>query len=371
MRKEDILLFNLARKDSSIDFYSFSGIDWDYFLKTARSMRIAPFIYYNIKDKNFNQDIVFKLKEEYKKNLFANILILDELKKVADSFFEPKIEFILLKGAALIQNVYPDFGVRPLSDLDLLIKFKDLKEANTILENLGFTPLETALTYKRPKVLRDSSTRSGSLTGLRLYEKNSYKRGKLTYIKNSQKFLKFLDLHWELESFPFLRKIINFNLEEIFDRAEEVQDKKELRVLSPFDNLIYLCVHLSLHHSFELFWLLDIYLLIDKYYNKINWQDLILYCEEHNIETAVYFPLYYTKKYFKAAVPDYVLDRLKKSCSCADYISRVIENRRIKNLNYFLPIILQKGLILKLKFLYSALFDRNTFPRLLHLSSLK
>lgn len=367
MRKEDILLFNLARKDSSIDFYSFSGIDWDYFLKTARSMRIAPFIYYNIKDKNFNQDIVFKLKEEYKKSLFANILILDELKKVADSFFEPKIEFILLKGAALIQNVYPDFGVRPLSDLDLLIKFKDLKEANTILENLGFTPLETALTYKRPKVLRDSSTRSGSLTGFRLYEKNSYKRGKLTYIKNSQKFLKFLDLHWELESFPFLRKIINFNLEEIFDRAEEVQDKKELRVLSPFDNLIYLCVHLSLHHSFELFWLLDIYLLIDKYYNKINWQDLILYCEEHNIENAVYFPLYYTKKYFKAAVPDYVLDRLKKSCSCADYISRVIENRRIKNLNYFLPIILQKGLILKLKFLYSALFDRNTFPRLLHL----
>lgn len=343
MRKEDILLFNLARKDSSIDFYSFSGIDWDYFLKTARSMRIAPFIYYNIKDKNFNQDIVFKLKEEYKKNLFANILILDELKKVADSLNKSKIEFVLLKGAALIQNVYPDFGVRPLSDLDLLIKFKDLKEANTILENLGF----------------------------RLYEKNSYKRGKLTYIKNSQKFLKFLDLHWELESFPFLRKIINFNLEEIFDRAEEVQDKKELRVLSPFDNLIYLCVHLSLHHSFELFWLLDIYLLIDKYYNKINWQDLILYCEEHNIENAVYFPLYYTKRYFKAAVPDYVLDRLKESCSCADYISRVIENRRIKNLNYFLPIILQKGLILKLKFLYSALFDRNTLSRLLHLSSLK
>jgi len=50
------------------------------------------------------------------------------------------IEIFLLKGAALVHLVYPEPGMRPMKDLDLLVRPKDARLMELVLLELGYHP---------------------------------------------------------------------------------------------------------------------------------------------------------------------------------------------------------------------------------------
>jgi hypothetical protein len=60
-------------------------------------------------------------------------LLFDVLERLLLEFSKKGIEVILLKGAALAVTLYPDNTLRPMGDLDLLIKESDLGAAITLV----------------------------------------------------------------------------------------------------------------------------------------------------------------------------------------------------------------------------------------------
>ncbi|MCP4365035.1 MAG: nucleotidyltransferase family protein [Planctomycetes bacterium] len=49
---------------------------------------------------------------------------------------------ILLKGAHLAQVVYSNIALRPMGDIDILVKKNDLPKAKELLLELGYTPIK-------------------------------------------------------------------------------------------------------------------------------------------------------------------------------------------------------------------------------------
>jgi hypothetical protein len=68
----------------------------------------------------------------------ANRVRFDVLGQMLGAFESADLPVIVLKGAALAHLLYPSVGLRPLSDLDLLVDPRMAARAQSVLESLGF-----------------------------------------------------------------------------------------------------------------------------------------------------------------------------------------------------------------------------------------
>lgn len=70
--------------------------------------------------------------------LARNILIHDQIKKIAEVCEKNNIKLVLLKGAALVE-LFPEYSFeREMEDIDVLVEKKDLKKFVDILKGLGY-----------------------------------------------------------------------------------------------------------------------------------------------------------------------------------------------------------------------------------------
>lgn len=60
------------------------------------------------------------------------------LRNILHALAQPGVDVLVLKGAALAHTVYARPGLRPMSDIDLLVRKRDLEQARKILLGLGF-----------------------------------------------------------------------------------------------------------------------------------------------------------------------------------------------------------------------------------------
>jgi hypothetical protein len=60
------------------------------------------------------------------------------LAEILTAFQAAGIETLVLKGAALVHLVYPQPGLRPMRDIDLLVSKSQARQAQTLLAELGF-----------------------------------------------------------------------------------------------------------------------------------------------------------------------------------------------------------------------------------------
>ncbi len=77
--------------------------------------------------------------------------------ELADRFSQAGIEILFFKGAALLATVYKDnIGIRPMSDIDVLIREKDCPQAEGILQQMSYREDYARLSkYWRLPVSRD------------------------------------------------------------------------------------------------------------------------------------------------------------------------------------------------------------------------
>lgn len=79
------------------------------------------------------------LLEAYTQVGIRNSAMLDEFALIAEQFHQHSVRFIVLKGADVISRLYGVRGVRPISDVDVLVHESDLATIDQLLRHLGFT----------------------------------------------------------------------------------------------------------------------------------------------------------------------------------------------------------------------------------------
>ncbi|MDQ1330599.1 MAG: hypothetical protein QG578_863, partial [Thermodesulfobacteriota bacterium] len=144
-------------------------IDWSSFLEKAREEGVSPIVFLTL-PKIFTGKppipgyVTDELKKDYYISAKKNILTLNATGKILDVFNKAGINVIVMKGAALAETAYGNLALRPMSDVDLLVKKEDLNQINEQLKNLGYFPADrsfddvdfnstylTSLDYRNPR----------------------------------------------------------------------------------------------------------------------------------------------------------------------------------------------------------------------------
>ena len=81
-----------------------------------------------------------RLIESYALIGAANKRSLEQLRLVLTEFQAHGIMCVLLKGADIVQRLYGVWGLRPMVDVDLLVREHDLPAIDRIVTGLGYLP---------------------------------------------------------------------------------------------------------------------------------------------------------------------------------------------------------------------------------------
>ena len=102
------------------------------------SSRLMPLVYFNLARIGLKDPSMVSLKEIYIQTRLANKLKLTYLSWLLKLFASQEIPTLLLKGAALVLQIYRDPGLRPMVDLDLAVPHQYAKRAMHVLEKNGW-----------------------------------------------------------------------------------------------------------------------------------------------------------------------------------------------------------------------------------------
>lgn len=162
-----------------------------------------------------------RLESVYYLTIQTNLRFFAALREIA----EGGVPFVLMQGAALLTDIYPDPGLRPLSDIDLWVLPRDRDRLLTVFSGLGFedNPLVPGV-FRRGAVLVDVHTH----------------------------------LDWA-ERIPATRFLFTLEAEEIRRSCRRVAwGGLPVHCLGGYDQVIYLTVHAVKHNLERLIWLADL-----------------------------------------------------------------------------------------------------------------
>lgn len=218
--------------------------------------------------------------------LARNIIIYDELNKVLSALNSAGINSIVLAGAALAKTVYPDIGLRPMSDIDLLVHQIDLPIIDKVLSQIGYL-METD------------------------------RKDETHYHNTNPDFTMHIDVHTGL---PYLDKS---GLTEIWSKASRInlaaptdrlssQTSIEMMILPPEHALIYAATDALMYHGrLSQTCLTDIKFIIHNTAILFNWPDVIGLVKRYHLESHLYYALSVANQKIKTGIPEWVLTAIK------------------------------------------------------------
>lgn len=161
-----------------------------------------------------------------------------ELVRIASALDDAGIRYVAFKGPALAISVYEDLGLRPFTDLDLLVSASEVINAKDVLRKLAFTPVRN-LTRRREAALRRFDNA-------------------LAFVNQRDTLV---DLHWRFMPLHFS---LSLDTEDLWSRLEHVKiGNHSVSTMSVEDLLTVLCCHGFTHDWQKLIWICDIATLVN------------------------------------------------------------------------------------------------------------
>lgn len=300
------------RKTGEIRRLLDGNIDWEYILADPSLTCITHLLFYNLKKiagKNaIPKSVVDRLRVRYVSVLLMNMRIYRQLHEVLERLQNEGIPVILLKGVALAETVYPDIALRPMSDIDFLVRRTDLRIIMEIFRELGYDPLYPMEYFGRHH----------HLPPYRKIDAMPYK-------------LVAIEVHHNIVPEPIMSGI---DADQLWKGAQTVDIAGiDALVLSPENLILHLCFHLS-NSCFVngMRALVDISQSIRYYGRNLNWRLLIKRSKEFGVGSSVYHPLRLAEEMMDIEIPTYVLNSLKLDPKLRPFEARLLKTIAEKNI---------------------------------------
>lgn len=240
-----------------------------------------------------------KLRDAYRNTATTNTSLFSEASKVLKSLADNRLPVIALKGLSLAHRIYGDIALRPMSDIDLLLNEKDLVGAGRILLALGY---------------RQYFPDWERLT--KIYHH-------LPPFKNNNGTM--IELHWNIVPPDTPIKV---DLAGLWERSHVIEmDHLAVRVLSPEDLFLHLCIHagLQLQNGLDLIPFCDLSGLIKASEDPIDWPIVIERAARWGGRKCAYLMLLLVRELLGTAPPDQILSELKPVDYQAAYFDEALE----------------------------------------------
>ncbi len=184
------------------------------------------------------------LADRQRAQIFSTLRLTTELFRILEDFASVGIGALVVKGPVLAVQAYGDPAMRSYSDLDLLVRQRDIRRATELMSAAGFVPAVPL-----------SAIDAGKVPGQYLFSKPDSKL--------------IVELHNDRTLRYFPRRL---PLEEFFARQIRVRvDGHDVSALSVEDELVLICIHGAKHFWERLMWIADVAALISRQ-TAINWE---------------------------------------------------------------------------------------------------
>ena len=267
-----------------------SDADWNNVIQRSARLAITPLLYNRVKADApatvIPPGAVAILREISVGWAVTSLRLHHDLTRVLSALRRDGIPVIVLKGAYLGAVVYGDIALRPMSDIDLMVRRGDLPKAQALLCDMGYSKRD------QPHVDVD-------------YEAHHHVHP-LTRPDGVP-----VELHWTITrpTAPF-----KIDLDGLWERARPALiGGVEALVLSVEDLLLHLCLHAAFDHQFFLgfraCW--DIRQTIQHHDSEIDWEQLLHRARQWGVSKYVYLTLHLAQDLLGAAVPTHAITSLR------------------------------------------------------------
>ncbi len=318
-------------------------LDGAALVQCALAEGVAPLLYTLVR----GQAILPSTTEEslrlaYLESAARNFFLFRELEKVLRSLSAQKIPVLLLKGAALGPAVYGNPALRPMGDLDLLVRPADAPRALEILASIGYRPI-------RPPLHPTTLTADESQVFLRYGEVN-------------------LELHWGLLDLPHYS--YRLPMERIWADARLISiGTAQAWMLNTEDQILHLCAHLALHHGEgrpRLLWLCDIAEVIVRAGEKLDWAALLERARSYDLLLPLQQVLPQLADEWQAPIPPAALEHLRETRPSPEESrlhTRLTAHRRSVARRFWDHLAGQPTWTKRLRFAWDSLFPSPAYMR--------
>ena len=229
-------------------------------------------------------ELMESYRAEYLSIEMKNTIYMKVAERVDKMCRDSNIDYVLMKGAALIEAVYKDKGVRPLSDIDLIVASRE--DALRLIERLN------------------GEKHSGENFISRRY-KDHVRMSCFVYPGGFDRRIE-IEIYFPVEdSYYPLPELFFNNAHRLFKNARRIN-----HINTPDSSLhfLILLVHLVHHHlGSRLIWYLDMAVLVDEYLECMEWDFIISECKRLEFKNILFYILQMLKTNFRLKVPEAVL----------------------------------------------------------------
>jgi len=274
---------------------------------------VSPLLYHNMSKLSLLSilpgNILAKLRKDYYRTSALNLLFSRALKEILAKMSDKKIPIIPLKGCLFMHTLYPSIALRPMIDLDFLVKEKDFPRASKTLNEIGY---KEVFDPRRPHSAQE------------YYAMVFENRDKAT-----------VELHKGL----YLRFSHAFDMDGLWARSRRIRLLgQRVWTMSLEDTVLSLCLHLAQHDfGIRLISLVDLSEILARGESRIRWDLIVTRSESQGMKTPAYLALLLMKEWFGRKIPPYVLRGLKPSAIKYAYISRLFDTGSLRFLRLDLP----------------------------------
>lgn len=247
--------------------------DQDQLVEMAVREGVAGLLYKNLKKVGvlgyLEHQHIKHLQSIYYLTVRFNLKLIYDLKEVLQQLNKKNIKVVLLQGIHLLQQIYKDIGLRPLTDIDLWV-LPEIREAvDGVLVELGF---EKDRLY--PNIFKKTST---------IIDINTH-------------------IYWA-DRIQSRQTLINEKQEALFQKCRTIDfEGQKAYSLSRIDQIIYLSLHAIKHYADRLIWLVDLKNLLQDW-QASDWELLHTRGKELGQENAVDYIMFLLTQLFDFREP--------------------------------------------------------------------
>lgn len=325
-----------------------SPSDWGRLLPLAHREGVGPLLYWRLsrsgKFSLLAEELRNALRALYAGTWSQNQRLFKELGTLLVPFREAGIAPVLLKGGCYALTIYPDRGLRPMGDLDLLVPKAQFAEAVQIARALGYVDsapeaapgLKDLLSHEACLVKPDGSA--------------------------------VVEIHHSLvadQTFTYSVKVDWF-----WEQTEPLpcEDARlaGLRMLTPAAQVLYAAAHAMLQHgghTVPLRWEYDLDQLMRAYAARLDWELLLSQARAFEWTSALQAALMRAREYFETPIP---LDAHNKLTQSTDRHAGLVARKQTRPATHILEEHLKLSSLNwngRLRLLWALLFPSPAYMR--------
>ncbi len=259
--------------------------EWNLLLELAVKYNVASNLYSSLCQLSapvqIPSEVQMALRNSYHRTAARNMRVYQQLLRLLEAFNTESIPVILLKGAHLAELVYGNIALRPMGDIDILVKHEDLSKSGALLKKQGYEMSQEDV--------------GRSLEHLPPFRK----KGCLD-----------VEIHFNIAAAPVSN---NFVVEELWNRAktEQIQGVDVL-TLCPEDLLLHLCLHTTIHHCFDngIRPFIDVHRTLNHYGQALDNAAVIERSKRWGVSSSLYVMLKLTGELMGTPLPTWRLETI-------------------------------------------------------------